>query len=94
MPWRLTRADAAQTVAPQGLPECSAQSTSGIGEKPFANLRLRKPASRMSGDPFQSSTQKVRFDNAVLEHLVEQPQHSVASDLLFVCKRAQLSVSG
>lgn len=48
-------------------------SSSGIGEKPLADLRLRKPASRVSGDPFQSSAQVVQFDDTVFRHPVEQP---------------------
>lgn len=69
-------------------------AANGIGEKPLTDLRLGKSASRMGGNLAESSTQVVQVDDALHEHLVEQSQHSVASDFLFLCELAQLPVPG
>ena len=80
-----------QWVTENDLPNGSAN---GIGEKPLADFRLGKPASRVGSNLAESSTQVVLVDDAVLEHLVEQPQHSVTSNLLFLCEYAQLPIPG
>ena len=78
---------------PQSATCCGDSSATGPGDQPPPDFRLRKPASRMSDDPAWPGAEIFPFDDAVLEHLVEQPCYAVASDPVFLRKLAPFPVS-